>query len=325
VSTPAHTEQRHRPVTTGELSADHAPRGLIFNVQKFSLHDGCGIRTAVFLKGCPLACAWCSNPEGQAFEPELVYTRDRCIGLEACTRCLPACPRHAITGGADGRVDIDRVRCDQCGGCAPECPARALEMSGEFASVDEVLRLVEEDGAFYVRSGGGLTVTGGEPLSQPAFVAALLASAHGRGLHTALETSGLCPWGVLEKVASSLDEVFYDIKCIDASTHARATGVSNVRILRNFRCLRRRFPQLPVTVRTPIVPGVNDSAEAVQAIVDFIESAGGAAAYELLAYHRYGECKYAKLGRCYPLAEVEPPDERLMRALRAVARHLHAH
>ena len=310
--------------TTGDLVA-RPPRGLIFHIQKFSLHDGSGIRTAVFLKGCPLACAWCSNPEGQAFDPELVYTRDRCIGTGTCTGCLPACPRQAISRGADGRVDIDRGRCDQCGVCAPACPAQALEMSGAFATVDEVLRLVEEDGAFYVRSGGGLTVTGGEPLSQPTFVVALLAAAHSRGLHTALETSGLCPWQALEAVAPHLDEVFYDIKCIDPDTHARTTGVSNARILDNFRRLRRQFPELPVTIRTPVVPGVNDSAEAVQAIVDFVEHAGGAAAYELLAYHRFGEGKYAKLGRRYPLRDVDPPDEGRMLALRAVAQQLHTH
>src|SRR5512139_942540 len=113
-----------------QTPAIHVPRGLIFNVQKFSLHDGSGIRTAVFLKGCPLACTWCSNPEGQAFDPELVYTRDRCIGTDTCTRCLPACPRQAISRGADGHVDIDRARCDRCGACAPACPAQALEISG---------------------------------------------------------------------------------------------------------------------------------------------------------------------------------------------------
>ncbi len=305
--------------------ADRAPRALIFNIQKFSLHDGSGIRTVVFLKGCPLACVWCSNPEGQAFDPEMVYTRDRCIGTDACTRCLPLCARQAITRGADGRIDIDRARCDRCGACASACPAQALEMSGASVTVDEVLRLIEEDGAFYVRSGGGLTLSGGEPLLQPAFVLALLASARGRGLHTALETCGLCRWAAMAAAAPFLDEVFYDIKCIDAVTHARTTGASNARILDNFRRLRRRFPQLPVTVRTPVVPGVNDSAEAVRAIVDFIADAGGAAAYELLAYHRFGECKYAKLGRCYPLGDVEPPDEERMGMLRAVARRLSAH
>jgi pyruvate formate lyase activating enzyme len=293
--------------------------GLIFNIQKFSLHGGAGIRTIVFLKGCPLACAWCSNPESQDFAPELAYTRDRCIGTDECDRCMGTCPLGAIRRGEDGKIDVERVRCDNCGACVDACPSKALEMCGELVSVDDVIRTVEEDGAFYVRSGGGLTISGGEPLAQPEFVKNLLVAARTHGLDTAIETSGLCAWRTFAEVAACVDEVRYDIKCIDAKKHKRTTGVSNERILGNFRRLRQRFPSLPVTVRTPVIPGVNDSERDIRAIVDFIDSAGGASAYELLPYHRFGESKYHKLGRKCPLGDVEAPSDARMNVLRRIA------
>jgi pyruvate formate lyase activating enzyme len=294
-------------------------RGLIFDIQKFSLHDGEGIRTLVFFKGCPLSCAWCSNPEGQASRPELVVARDRCIGTGECDRCLSACGAGALGRASDGKVEIDRRRCDGCGDCADACPSKALEVSGEFASVDDVIRAVEEDGAFYARSGGGLTLSGGEPLSQAGFARDLLATARARGLDTAIETSGLCAWKSLEAAAPHVDQIFYDIKCMDREKHERATGVSNEVILENFRKLRERFPGTPVVVRTPVIPGVNDTEEDIGAIAEFIAGAGGASAYELLRYHGFGEPKYRKLGRTYPLECAEPPSEERMRALGEIA------
>jgi pyruvate formate lyase activating enzyme len=301
---------------------EEGTRGLIFDIQKFSLHDGTGIRTLVFFKGCPLACAWCSNPEGQAYSAELAYARDRCIGTTECDRCLSACATGAIGQDGDGRVEIDRKLCDDCGECTRACPSKALEMSGERVSVEDVIRAVEEDGGFYVRSGGGVTLSGGEPLSQAAFVKQLLVTARRRGLDTAIETSGLSGWEALENVAPEVDQIFYDIKCIDPEKHRRATGVSNEVVLRNFRELRKRFPEKAVVVRTPVIPGFNDSAEEIRAIARFVESAGGASAYELLPYHRFGEPKYRKLGRTYPLDEAEPPSEERMTALREIAARL---
>ena len=198
-------------------------RGLIFDIQKFSLHDGEGIRTLVFFKGCPLACAWCSNPESQVYSSQLVCARDRCIGTCECDRCLSACERGAIGPDSDGKVAIDRQRCDDCGECTHVCPSRALEVSGEFMTVDYVIRAVEEDGGFYVRSGGGLTLSGGEPLSQAEFVRELLVTARGRGLDTAIETSGLCAWKSLDTEAPYVDQIFYDTKGIDQEKHERAT------------------------------------------------------------------------------------------------------
>ena len=300
-------------------SSSNGVLGRIFDIQKFSLHDGTGIRTLVFLKGCPLACAWCSNPEGQSSTPELVYTRDRCLGTGECDRCMQACPAGAIGRDADGTVKIDRQLCDNCAVCAYICPSEALQVSGDLVSVDHVMRVVEEDSGFYVRSGGGLTLSGGEPLSQPEFVKALLVTASSRGVDTVIETSGLCRWETLAAIAPLVEQMFYDIKCMDAEKHQRTTGVTNAGILENFRRLRRHFPEIPVIVRTPVVPGVNDSEEEIGAIVDFINAAGGAAGYELLPYHRFCEAKYGKLGKVYPLKDIDPPSEERMAALRSIA------
>jgi pyruvate formate lyase activating enzyme len=296
-----------------------APKGLVFNIQKFSLHDGPGIRTIVFLKGCPLACMWCSNPESQSTAPELVYTSDRCIGPAGCDRCATVCLEHAIAKDAEGKICIDRSICDDCGDCSFVCPSRALEESGEWVGVDDVVRIVEEDDAFYVRSGGGLTVSGGEPLVQGAFVRALLEVARSRGIDTAIETSGLCNWKTMRDVAPLTDRMFFDIKCLDPEKHAEVTGVSNRKILQNFRRLRAEFPEVNIVVRTPVIPGVNDSEDEIEAIVEFVNDAGGASAYELLPYHGFGEPKYAKLGRQYRLRHLAPPSNERMRGLQRIA------
>lgn len=315
------TATRPQPAHTGPRNAAHPgePVGRVFNIQKYSLHDGDGIRTLVFLKGCPLACAWCSNPESQSFGPELLYTPDRCMGQSACDRCIGACDSQALAWEDDAKLRVDRTRCDGCGACAPACPPRALEVSGDELSVSEVIRVVEEDDAFYVRSGGGLTVGGGEPMAQPGFTTALLAAAKHRGLDTAMETCGLCAWEALAATAPHLDRIFFDLKCIDSDKHKRYTGVSNHRILENFQRLRAQFPNTRVIVRTAVIPGVNDSEADIGAIASFIANAGGAAAYELLPYHAFGEPKYRKLGRSYPLADVDLLTETHMAALRRIA------
>jgi pyruvate formate lyase activating enzyme len=298
------------------------PKGLIFNLQKFSLHDGPGIRTIVFLKGCPLACMWCSNPEGRSRSVELLQSCDRCIGTSECDRCLSVCLEQAISLGDDREIVIDRERCDGCGDCAYACPPEALQTSGEWMSVDEVLRAVEEDDAFYARSGGGLTLSGGEPLAQGTFVVSLLAEARRRGVDTAVETSGLCNWKTLQAVAAIADQIYFDIKCLDETRHIEGTGVSNTRVLENFARLRREFPEARVTVRTPVIPGFNDMETEIRAIADFIRSAGGAQAYELLPYHRFGEAKYEKLGKHYRLSHLRPPSEDRVRELNRIAMQL---
>lgn len=296
-----------------------APKGLVFNIQKFSLHDGPGIRTIVFLKGCPLACMWCSNPEGRSTTPELILSCDRCIGTDECDRCITVCLEGAISKGEDGTVTIDRARCDGCGDCTYVCPSEALETSGDWVEVEEVLRIVEEDDAFYARSGGGLTLSGGEPLAQGSFVRALLGAARDRGIDTAVETSGLCNWKTMKDVAPLTDRMFFDIKCLDPEKHQKVTGVSNAKILDNFRKLRAELPEVDVVVRTPVIPGVNDTERDIRAIAEFVTDAGGASSYELLPYHRFGEPKYEKLGKHYRLSHLESPTDARMAQLRQVA------
>lgn len=293
-------------------------RGLIFNIQKFSLHDGSGIRTLIFFKGCPLACKWCANPEGQSYAPELGYSPDKCIGEAECDRCKAVCDVGAIRFRKDGKAEINREVCIDCGKCVDECPSKALELFGKSMDVGEVIRIVEEDSSFYARSGGGLTLSGGEPVSQTEFVLELLKTARGRGIDTALETSGLCKWEDLERVCRHVNQVFYDIKTLDGQRHEEATGAGNERILENLRRLCEAFPEMPVIVRTPVVPGFNDSPEHIRAIVEFLGELPGSVAYELLPYHRFGEAKYGQLGKACPLKGLVPPSKEHMEDLRQI-------
>jgi pyruvate formate lyase activating enzyme len=313
------TENADRPET------EEPVRGLVFNIQKFSLHDGSGIRTLVFLKGCPLTCEWCANPEGQAYTPELASRPERCIGSSECDRCRQVCEVDAIRFGEDGRVEIARELCTDCGKCVEACPSKALELFGAWMTVDELIRIVEEDSSFYARSGGGVTLSGGEPLAQTEFVLAFLNRARDRGIHTALETSGLCKWEDLEQVCRLVNHLFFDVKTLDGSRHEEGAGVGNELILENLVRLSDTFPELPVTVRTPVVPGFNDAPEDIKAIAAFLDrlpggrkgrSSGGGVDYELLPYHRLGETKYSQLGKAYPLQGLEPPPKERIEDLR---------
>ncbi len=294
-------------------------RGLVFNIQKFSLHDGEGIRTLVFFKGCPLSCTWCSNPEGQSFLPELTVNIEKCIGTVECDMCKNSCTQNAVEDDGNGKIEINRKKCDNCGECTAVCPSKALEMTGIYMSAEEVIKTVEEDGRFYVRSGGGITLSGGEPLCQAEFACQILKTAKSRGLNTAMETSGLCGWDAVEAVSSNVDHLFYDIKSMDPLKHKEATGVDNERILENYKKLCRFFPEMKITVRTPIIPGVNDSVADIEAIRQFIKSTGRLSHYELLPYHPFGESKYHKLGKSCPMSRVKPPDEAHMKRLKQAA------
>jgi pyruvate formate lyase activating enzyme len=270
----------------------------------------------VFLKGCPLSCRWCSNPESQTCAPQLALDENRCIGRVACGEaCQRACDVSAIGPRDDGKVSIDLKVCTACGACVDVCPPRALDLLGDAMSVDEILDVVERDGLFFARSRGGLTLSGGEPLVQADFAARLLAEARHRGIETAVETSGCAPWKDLEKVCRHADEIFYDVKCLDAKKHREATGAGNERILANLQQLCERFPRLPVVVRTPVVPGFNDSPQEIRGICGFVRALPGSVRYELLPYHRFGEPKYRKLGRDYPLPDLVPPTPEQMAAL----------
>lgn len=276
------------------------PQGCVFNIQRYSLHDGPGIRTIVFLKGCPLSCRWCSNPESQRFQPEIAYNPNKCIGVLQCGRCKEACPHKAILAAPGGKIILERQQCQRCMSCSEVCPAKALHTFGTLMSVEEVLQVVETDEAFYARSGGGLTLSGGEPLAQIEFAQALLREAKRRRINTAIETCGQVPWLDMARVCPDLDTILYDLKSIDSEKHRKFTGCDNDVILENFSKLCEAFPSLPKLVRTPLIPGFNDTDADIAAIVDFIKKYPNVA-YEVLPYHRMGQPKYEYLGREYPM------------------------
>ncbi len=293
---------------------DRQRKGIIFNIQKFSVHDGEGIRTIVFFKGCPLRCRWCSNPESQRFEPERAFNPTRCLSAEVCGRCSRACPTGAMSV-RDGLNFYDRSLCTSCGACVRACPTGAQSFYGREACVDELIRKVEEDDVFYARSGGGITLSGGEALAQPDFALALLREARRRHLTTTIETCGCCPTEVLDEACRSLDQLIFDVKSLDDAKHKAFTGAGNARILQNIRHVFETFPDLPVLVRTPVIPGFNDSEEEIMAIRRMIPRRPNFA-YEPLTYHRMGQPKYGYLGRPYLLEGVRA-DEEFMRNIRA--------
>jgi pyruvate formate lyase activating enzyme len=273
-------------------------QGLIFDIRPYSIHDGPGVRTTVFFKGCPLACQWCCNPESQAGQPELVWVRERCLG---CGLCLAACPRDALHAAADGGKVIDPQRCDRCGQCADCCPGEALNLIGRWRSVDEVLAEVARDALYFEASGGGLTLSGGEPLAQADFAAELLRCYRHeeKGAHTAVETCGFVEWPVLERVAAHIDLFLYDIKHMDPAEHLRLTGRDNRLILDNARRLAAAGHGL--VIRLPLIAGVNDQRDNLEATAEFARALPGVSRIDLLPYHRLGEPKYQRLGKDYAL------------------------
>jgi len=276
-------------------------KGIVFNVQKYSLHDGKGIRTIIFLKGCSLVCAWCSNPESQTALPQLGYNPAKCLTVNECSRCLDICPENALVPGRDGVITVDMALCNNCLKCVEACPCQALDTYGYKITVGEALDQVEEDNMFYSRSGGGMTLSGGEPLFQEQFAICLLREARKRYIDTCIETCGNIAWPVLDEAAGYLNHTYFDIKLMDSEAHRKATGFDNTQIKKNFSKLVGHHPDLPVTVRTPVIPGINDTEQEINKIVDFVKGRSNVK-YELLAYHRMGTAKYKYLGRNYPLS-----------------------
>lgn len=297
---------------------DKRKKGTVFNIQKYSVHDGPGIRTIVFLKGCSLSCGWCSNPESQALQPELAYNVGRCLTLAKCVRCVEVCVRGALIRQDDDTLRIDRERCKDCPmPCTEACPSQGMIVYGSEKAVDEVLAVVEQDSAFYIRSGGGMTLSGGEPLLQGEFAAALLREARRRRLKTAIETCGMVSWASFEAAAPHLTSVLFDIKHMDSDKHAAQTGGPNTIILENFRKLATEFPNLPILARTPIIPNFNDDVETIRAIAEFLKPFPHVQ-YEMLPYHRLGTQKYTFLDRVPPMGDVILPHE-VMGPLQAAA------
>ena len=276
--------------------------GLVLDVRRFSIHDGPGIRTTVFLKGCGLDCWWCHNPESQARGPEAVVRGSRCI---RCGACVDACGHGAIRwSDADGPVTA-RERCAACGECAAVCWAEARELAGRTMAVMDVLAEVLQDVPFYEESGGGVTLSGGEPLLQAGFAADLLRGCKRHGLHTALDTCGHAPWETFERVRRDVDLFLYDVKLMDDERHRRFTGVSNALILRNLRALAEAGHR--VRFRLPVIPGVNDDAGNLRAVAALAASLPRVDGVDLLPYHPIGVDKYRRLERPYRLHGTEAP------------------
>lgn len=286
---------------------DRKVTGIVFNIQKYSVHDGPGIRTIVFTKGCPLSCRWCSNPESQMLKPQMAFNATRCIGTDKCHYCIPACPYQAIKAEGNA-LNIDCTHCNECESiaCSKACPAGSIITYGQTRTVEDVLNAVAQDAIFYTRSGGGMTISGGEPLFQKDFALALLREARRRRIKTAIETCGCYEWERLEEAAPLLNYVLFDVKHTDSEKHKWATGVGNELILSNLKKLLETFPELPVQVRTPVIPGFNDDEETARSIGKLLKGYSNVT-YEALPYHRLGTQKYAFLGREYPMGEVSLP------------------
>ncbi len=293
-------------------------KGRIFNIQRYSLHDGTGIRTLVFLKGCPLRCLWCSNPESQKRTPQLGFIESRCVGADLCGgACLSVCPVEGLHLNKEDKPVIDRQVCDACGRCAKVCYEDALKAVGHDMSVDEVIAEVEKDRPFYRRSGGGVTIGGGEPLLQYRFAAALLEAAHGAYLHTALETCGHAPWEHFAPVLEHVDLLHIDLKHMDPVRHRELTGQSNELIIANVKKIPSVKPPESVIVRCPVVPGCNDSMENIRDMAKFVVSLGFKQ-IELIPYHKMGLSKYAQYDMDYPLPACESPSASHMSRLREI-------
>jgi len=293
--------------------------GVVFNIQKYSVHDGPGIRTVVFLKGCPLRCRWCSNPESQSFTPEIAYSRNKCITVSECIRCGEICSVGALTQGEDDKVDVNWQTCINCLACADVCPAGALVTYGEERTVKSVIDEVEKDATFYARSGGGLTLGGGEPLAQPEFALALLKEAKRRYMKTAIETCGHVSEQVIVEACTYINTVMFDIKSVDSEKHKQFTGQDNTRIMHNLKAIRETHPKLKIRVRTPVIPGFNDTREDIEAIVDFIAPLN--VEFELLPYHRLGTQKYINTGREYALGDVSLDNDHFLDLRKVAAKH----
>ena len=285
---------------------------LIENIQGYSIHDGPGIRTVVFLKGCPLRCRWCANPENLADRVQIGFLSNLC---QHCGRCAKSCPQGAILPDADRR--IDRARCDECGKCVDACFYGALVRYGREMTVEEVYDKVRRDKMFYDSSGGGVTVSGGEPLTHAEFVAELFRLCRGEGIHTCVETCGCVPQRALETVLPLTDLFYFDLKLMDSGLHRAYTGLDNAQILQNARFLAEQGAEL--LFRQPLIPGVNSTEENVRATAEFIRSLGRPElGLQLMPYPRMGTSKYAALDQPYTLEALEIMPGEQVEAVRAL-------
>lgn len=282
-------------------------RGIIFDIQRFAIHDGPGIRTLVFMKGCPLRCWWCQNPEGLAKSKSLGYFEYRCIQSK---RCIPSCPSRALSFDGDSLV-IDRAACNECALCVEACPSGALSIAGREINVEELVKEIEKDVLLFDNSGGGVTFSGGEPLFQPAFLKESLIQCRSRGIHTALETSGHAAPETFESIIDYVDLFLFDLKLLNEEEHRKYTGVSNNVIKRNLVTLVTRKRGEDVILRFPVIPGINDTEKNVEEFLNFVHGLDGIREVDLLPYHDVSE-KYRRLGLKYRMnVRAAPSEEKL--------------
>ena len=273
--------------------------GIIFNIQRFSLHDGPGMRTVLFLKGCPLSCRWCSNPESQNSDIELIYYQSRCI---LCGSCISACDDGSVSLKS-GKIYFDRKTADPVR-CASVCPTGAMEALGQKKSTDELIPLLLRDAAYFRRSGGGVTISGGEPAMQSDFCAAVVSKLREVGTHTAIETCGYRRWEPFYRAVEKANLILFDLKTIDSERHIEGTGVENELIIENFLKL---IALKDISVRIPLIPGFNADDGSMKSLAAFISNSGFKGEVHLLPYHSYGSGKYEALQMDYGMGDAEAP------------------
>jgi pyruvate formate lyase activating enzyme len=300
------------------------PKGTILRVQRMSTEDGPGIRSTVFFKGCPLHCAWCHNPESISPKPEVHWVKARCIG---CLACVGACPEGALAWEASG-VAVDREKCTGCGNCVDACPSTAMEPYGKTCTVDDIVREVLKDRIYYEKSGGGVTLSGGEPSLQDVFARALLKELKEQGIHTALDTCGQCQWDTLEGLVPYADLVLFDIKAIAPELHRSHTGATSTLILENAIALVERMKKYgtpgELWVRTPVIPGHTSDPANIRAIGTFIREKlfEQVSRWDLCAFNNLCLNKYEGLGREWPLKDLPLVSEEEMEKLESIGRRV---
>jgi pyruvate formate lyase activating enzyme len=276
--------------------------GVFFDIKRYALHDGPGIRTTVFFKGCPLRCLWCHNPEGQAPFQELMVKPSRC--LSDCHLCLERCPEAAVS--KSGHIlRLDRRKCRTCGACAEACPAEAMLLVGRQLTTAQAADEIFKDETFHRQSGGGVTFSGGEPLMQASFLEALLEDCRRRDIHATVDTSGHVPWPALDSVRPKVQLFLYDLKMMDEKRHKELTGVTNLIILENLKRLVQGGSR--VIVRLPLIKNLNDGGDHIEAAAEFLRGLGGVERVDLLSYHALGRSKYERLDRLQPATEFRAP------------------